>query len=458
MLHATFKTALLTATLMIAPAALAEDEAPTRNDILVLPSSHSGDAQEIVNIGRERIEGLRRRNKLLALSGADSALLGDVQIGDRRSDNIPSYVQTRYRAELAPIITHLRELRESAPVAPEMMRLDIPELVSVIGNLRGDDDAPAQALIIGSPLSLFGHDPSASMIAGDGTVRIPTDGALVAGAGIHPLGYDGNAKALNGVSLHFCASDLDIEPFQEAATARMWGHYIALRGGALVTFTSDLDLCARRFRQRLTSPMELTPLDRDSAIGMIEFTRNGELEVFTVDQREDLNEQLAQERREAAERIRQLIAAKEVGDQTIGGLEDRIGALEGEIVINGERYEATLEELEVLQEVLAHDDDEFETVTSFSRFQDVPHASNRDITVVTGVSYLRDELPRYEESWCYFASRTPDKISVRLDIGKKARGGSIRWERPNQNALDSVRLTTDDFLNARASCRFPVDQ
>ena len=225
--------------------------------------------------------------------------------------------------------------------------------------------------------------------------------------------------------------------FEYERLGRLWTHYIRQRGGEVVVIDGDPKICSASFDARQVTPVTVLPINVDAPAIMLSIRKDGAIERLSVDRRQDIAEQVARNKEKANATIVSLEKRADGAETALGDCQTALGDAEDKI--NG------------LNDVL-NGPDAFEGVTSFSRFTQIKHPTRPQLDVSTGVSYDREGFPAYTSSWCYINVRNAKGSTVRLDIGEKAPGRSVRWA-----SLNDVGLTRSDVEAARSSCRFPKD-
>ncbi len=156
---------------------------------------------------------------------------------------------------------------------------DAPADIDLMGTLRHValnrlDDAPMNLMIIGSVVQEFPDAPAFSMLQG-ATALVPSPAHLSASVAQTPygMGSEGTDGLANSY-IHICPIGDGLSSEAEAAYQQFFGHYLARRGGNLVTWTEDLGTCVERFGAQVRQPIATEPFDHaDDALVMRDITR-----------------------------------------------------------------------------------------------------------------------------------------------------------------------------------------
>ncbi|WP_430415656.1 hypothetical protein [Parasphingorhabdus sp.] len=389
----------------------------------------------MLSAAKSAFAATRPGERFYVMDIADGQSVISMEIENRKRFESQKLKLRAYASELGKLQIYLSEVSGQDIVSKSALASDIPSVLRAVGDLRDKDSPPARLLILGSGLHITANSSTSMYV--DGQSLVPSDTLLTGSLLTSPYGIGDRQDYLTGVNVTFCAILPDkLTAHEHQEVAHMWGHYIALRGGNLVNFTSDIKLCIRKFKGGEGEPLQLRALDPEIAPAMIAADESGKVGRITISGGEVYHDKLAAV---TAERDQERQARKSAEQKAAK-------AREG--------FEVALRNARKADELLGSADD-LDGVTVFSRFQSIAHPSLRHVNVMTGVQFSRANYPKYDKSWCYFNHRKPNGTIVQFDVGDRRYGGKISYDPPQEDALREVGMHERDFMAARQACRFP---
>ena len=397
-------------------ALLTSNQAKAEDLTIILPSTHVESAETTHTLMNKAWSSLEPGTSLTVLNGRTGDTIVSMQLSNGGRHKIARFVDKDFADEreiIGKFVAAMEGPKDGLYAPP----LAIPALVKSVAKTNEQSSRDQHVLMLGNPLFSHPRDPGVSMVSEDGIPQIPSDRFLIMGKELSPYGQGADDPDLEGIVFHICADlpDLLLEA-EKRDLARFWSHYLALRGGVLATFTSDIQGCLASYKARTTSPLVFTALDEDADLEMKRLTMKTAPSIAEIDPRDGAYRQA--ERQQEQERL-ECAHAKEVEAQVLG-LEE-----------NG--------------------------VTSFSRFTSVDHPTLKSVSVSTGVSYRSEEFPDWDYAHCYFYARNSKGSKVSIDLGGKNPGDEISWKTIPKSVLKDVGLTTRNIKDAHTACRFPND-
>ena len=382
---------------------------------LALPEQNIGNSQFMVDAARSSFEAVNPSEQLSVIRITDGHAIISFTVPDKGRYRIAEYKTKEFAHELSALQAYVRKATDMPAVGLSELRSDIPSTLQAVGDMRASDNRPAKLLIVGAGLQITPNNPSTSMYA-KGRALVPSDTLLTGSLLTSPYGLGDRADYLTGLDVSFCAIlPKALSAHEKQEIGRMWGHYIALRGGRLVTFTSDVLLCVEQFKSAKHEPLKLRPLDYSIEPAMIAADMSGQIKRITASEVEKHREELKKLRKERDRARKDAEDAQRILDSG--------GDLDG--------------------------------VTTFTRFTTIPHPTYSVISVTTGVQYERDAFPQFKTSWCYFNKKNNQGAIVRVNVGGRDYKRSIDWYSAQYKVLSQIGLGQANFKAARQSCRFP---
>ena len=445
-------------TLLFASVSWLSVQSALADDVFIaLPGQNTGATDAIASSVTRAQDALMPQDSLTLLNGENAQIIVSFEVPDKGRFKLKKFKDQAFGAEKRVIDDYLDHLTKSPNITPAELRTNLPDLFSAIGDIRDGQESTAHVLIIGSPLHVDEHDPAISMLDAEGNVRVPSSGYLLGSLQLSSYGLGPQTKALENVHIHFCPILPDLTQHEISELGQVWGHYVGLRGGKLITFNADPASCIKRFEQRLNTPLALKPLDRNAVPAMVQSVRSGHVPVVTLNERENLREQLARERLTNQARVAELEGKLTQTDTQRQDAEKKTKQSQQNLAACERDLNAAQNESSKIQKIVDAGN-KLEGVKSFSIFQEIRHPDFDNRTVMTGISYKLKNYPAYRSSWCYVNSINANGSSLRVEIGDKFPGRSISWGKVDLKILQDANISKVAFLDYRASCRFPEDR
>lgn len=418
---------------------------------MALPETIPGDPTPVVQLTKNTFEGLDPGDRFTLLNARNGRSVVTLTVPEQGRYKFAKYLNQDFAKEIGLMRTFIRtgaQLGESQ----KDYESDILGILAAIGTMREGRDETAHVFIVAKALQTT-RPEQFSMRDSSGEVLVPSDELLLGSKLQSPYGIGLESASLSNVNVHLCVAVPTISAHERDEIKRIWAHYVSLRGGRLVSFSEDGNVCVLRFNERPTSPLDVRPLDHNTLPAMIAADMSGEVTRVTIESTEALEVERKAHRKtkqQAQERSEELARVKAERDRANkardAAREDARKARQKKQPPKGNPLPA--------QEIFGAKDD-LDGVTVFTRFTTIDHPHLRGVPVTTGVQYTRESFPDYVTSWCYFMRNNARGSSVQLDLGKKHKGKPLEFLPPDNRVLRDVGMTRRDFFAAQQSCRFP---
>ncbi len=151
---------------------------------------------------------------------------------------------------------------------------DLTGLLRHEATSRLDLEAERHLLFIGSVVNSSADrdptDPTFDLRKGE-TLRVPSPAHIHQPLSISPWGMGAaGPTGLQNVSVHICPMGDALSSDEEAAYQQFWSHYIAARGGTLVSWGDNLPSCFTRFAAQASTPLTVEPFVEPHGTGAVE--------------------------------------------------------------------------------------------------------------------------------------------------------------------------------------------
>lgn len=422
------KIFLITSALALVLAACAaqpESAADTPTDtIIALPSQNIGIAEEVIDAATLAFAVTAPGESLRSLSVADGSVITIINVADQKHLGSQKFKRHEYAGELARLEGFVRNANNQPLIDYTSFESDILSVFQSVGTIRSGVGRPTNLLLVAGGLQQTPDTPSTSMYADDRAV-VAGDTLLSGDLLTSPYGIGDDRDDLKGVDVYFCPIlPIKLSPYELQEVTRMWGHLVALRGGRLMAFTPDIDLCLEQFESGSTEPINLRPLDDQIEPAMIRADKSGMIKRITATE---------------AEKHRQEI--------------ERIEAERDRERLNREAAEREAEEErnkppQVITKTIYEDG---------ARFEHVKHPTQRGLNVTTGVENAQDAKHGYINAWCYMQPTNSRGVRIWIDVATKTAGRKTQYIQAKATVLREAEISQQVFDAARQACRFPAN-
>lgn len=206
---------------------------------------------------------------LTVLNATKPGLVASINVPDDPKYERPKWRARTFARENARIASQLDHIADGVPIT------DVLGVLRYTALNRIDPDIPLDLMIVGTAVQMFEETPGLSMHQDD-VIFVPSQDHLSAPVGdtAYGMGAEGT-NGLRNVYVHMCPVADDLRPDEEAALQAFFAGYIEARDGQLVTWSSDLPTCFKRFGAELRAPIDVAPYAK--ATGELAMLRVGEV-------------------------------------------------------------------------------------------------------------------------------------------------------------------------------------
>jgi hypothetical protein len=257
------------AMLAIAIAIASPASANAKNYVIVLPPDYAGSKPALLQTLGDAVAAVTPADRLYFYRARPLGEIALIAVPDDPKAQNAAWVKRQLAGQFAPVLRHIAELPGGVRGEPPG-NLMIPALLDELGRnvMSSLPERRAEVLLIGSPIYFDKRDGRWAM-----TDRFyPSDALLRTKRTESPFGTIGTEKLLSGMTLHFCwpngqAEFVSVE--HEERVKRWWSLWTTAQGGKVGTFTTDISVCARRFREGTSGGQTVYAPGRDEKPEML---------------------------------------------------------------------------------------------------------------------------------------------------------------------------------------------
>lgn len=205
---------------------------------------------------------------LTVLNATKPGLVASIKVPDDPKYERPKWRARTFARENAQIAAYLDQIADGAPIT------DVLGVLRYTALNRIDPDVPLDLMIVGTAVQVFEETPSLSMRQED-VLLVPSQDHLSAQVSDTAYGMGAESPTgLRNVYVHMCPVADDLRPDEEGALQAFYADYIEAREGQLVTWSSDLPTCFKRFGAEVRTLIDVAPFAE--ATGELVMLRVGE--------------------------------------------------------------------------------------------------------------------------------------------------------------------------------------
>ena len=162
--------------------------------------------------------------------------------------------QNRLRAEIAPVLQHLRQAHSVR--AGQGSHIDVPTFMDVVGSTVRSGGT-TRVILFGSPFHATASEPRFNF----GPGQFPSDAHIGASSHDSIFGTSDKADRLAGVVVDWALTGEVGAPREQAPVRRFWHLFLSQQGSVLGSFLVSHDVVVERALEGLTDPVTAEVLD-----------------------------------------------------------------------------------------------------------------------------------------------------------------------------------------------------
>lgn len=393
------------------------------DNIVALPSQNIGMAGDVIATAIMGFAQTGPGESLRILDIADGTTVTSILVGDQKRFESQKFKRQEYASELGRLQSFVRNANDLPLIDYTAFESDVLSVFRSVGMIRSGEDGPTDLLLVAGGLQQTPDNPSTSMYS-DGRALVASDTLLTGDLIASTYGIGDDRDDLQGVDVYFCpVLPVKLTGYELQEISRMWGHVVASRGGRLMAFTPDINLCLEQFKSGSSEPIPLRVLDDQIEQAMIRADKSGKIKQITATEAEIHRKEID---RITADRDRERLE-REAAER-----EAKAAKNKPPVIVTKTIYE------------------------DGARFTNAKHTTLRGVQVSTGVEYSQEAPHGYINAWCYMHYRNARGAKFSIDIGSQIAGQSPKFNASHRATLQAAGINERDFLASRSACQFPA--